>query len=167
VVKARGAAKKELLSAKIEGFKITEAMADTILNTKMDMLKAQMTANASADPTDEMVRRINALDAAGKPKEAQAMREQLAANQRAKYAGYGAGVSRAVSGDPAVEAAQEQLSLASMMGNPDKIAAAQTALENAMKVARERAGASGSAGGSAGSGGSSRMVFDAQGNLIQ
>ena len=167
VVKARGAAKKELLSAEIEGFKITEAMADTILNTKADMLKAQMTVNASADPTDEMVRRINALDAAGKPKEAQAMREQLAANQRAKYAGYGAGVSRAVSGDPAVEAAQEQLSLASMMGNPFKIAAAEKGLENAMQLARERTGASGSAGGSAGSGGSSRMVFDAQGNLIQ
>jgi hypothetical protein len=54
-----------------------------------------------------------------------------------------------------------------MMGNPFKIAAAEKGLENAMQLARERAGASGSAGGSAGSGGSSRMVFDAQGNLIQ
>jgi len=144
-------------------------------NNEAAMARAKVQADASRakeDPAEAMLREIAALEKAGKPEEAEALRAQLAKNQQARYAGYGPAQQRAdialeaaVNNDPNVKAALEDLEIANFnKKDTAALAAAQAALEKAKIAAKarfERAGGASGTGGASGAGAVPQQAIDA------
>ena len=144
-------------------------------NNEAAMARAKVQADASRakeDPAEAMLREIAALEKAGKPEEAEALRAQLAKNQQARYAGYGPAQQRAdialeaaVNNDPNVKAALQDLEIANFnKKDTAALAAAQAALEKAKIAAKarfERAGGASGTGGASGAGAVPQQAIDA------